>query len=136
MALGAISVLLLIDVNEWINKECSECMTYHLNISLCFTRLHQSKRENQRKNCKCTQAFTLHNRKTYTVPCILQDNSNWFYSNIRPGRFLKTFVTSPFHFHNGLQHFTLVGRFRRVRDQGRRFCGKFYLLYDYGWLTN
>ena len=62
MALGAISVLLLIDVNEWINTECSECMTYHLNISLCFTRLHQSKRENHRKNCKCTQAFTLHNR--------------------------------------------------------------------------
>ena len=50
MALGAISVLLLTDVKEWINMECSECKTYHLNISLCFTRLHQSKRENHRKS--------------------------------------------------------------------------------------
>ena len=41
--------LLLRDVNEWIDNECSEFMIPHLNISNCFTRSHPSKGENRRK---------------------------------------------------------------------------------------
>jgi predicted Zn-dependent protease len=39
--------LLLIDVNEWINNECDECVLPHLNICDWFTRSHPSKGENR-----------------------------------------------------------------------------------------
>ena len=41
--------LLLTDVNEWINGECSKCRIPHLNISKLFTHSHPSKGENSRK---------------------------------------------------------------------------------------
>jgi hypothetical protein len=34
--------LLLIDVNEWIDDECAECVLPHLNIRDWFTRSHLS----------------------------------------------------------------------------------------------
>ena len=37
--------LLLIDVNEWIDKECAECMLLRLNIRVWFTRSHPLKVE-------------------------------------------------------------------------------------------
>ena len=42
---------LLIDVNEWINKKCSDCMFPHQNIRNCFTRSHLSKGENSTEVC-------------------------------------------------------------------------------------
>jgi hypothetical protein len=42
--------LLLIDVNEWINNECAECVLPHLNIRDWFTRSHPSKGENRTRN--------------------------------------------------------------------------------------
>ena len=41
--------LLLIDVNEWINNECAECMLPHLNICGWFTCSHPLKEENRTK---------------------------------------------------------------------------------------
>ena len=47
--------LLLLDVNVWIDKECSECVISHLNIYNQFTDSHPLKGENcrsWRKNSK------------------------------------------------------------------------------------
>jgi hypothetical protein len=53
--------LLLIDVNEWINNECAECVLPHLNIRDWSTRSHPSKGEsctrNRSESCKCQRAF-------------------------------------------------------------------------------
>ena len=55
MALGAISVLLLIDVNEWTDKECCEWIIPHLNTSLFHSFTSTKRRKSQ--NNKCTQAL-------------------------------------------------------------------------------
>ncbi len=56
----------LIDVNEWINDECAECMLRHLNICDWFTRSHPSNGENRTRNrsecSKCNQSFCDHSR--------------------------------------------------------------------------
>ena len=51
--------LLLIDVNEWTNNECAECMLPHLNICHWCTRSHPSKGENRGESCKCMRALAL-----------------------------------------------------------------------------
>jgi hypothetical protein len=53
--------LLLMDVNEWINYECSDEGTCTPNIHNSSTRSHASEGENRTrnrsKNCKCKQAI-------------------------------------------------------------------------------
>ena len=55
--LGFQPFLLLIDVNEWINNERSECMLLYVNFSNWFTRSHPSKGEHYSRNGECKQAF-------------------------------------------------------------------------------
>lgn len=43
---GLCNFLLLLDVNEWTNKKCPECMIPHLNTSDSFNCSHASQREN------------------------------------------------------------------------------------------
>ena len=43
--------VLLIDVNEWIDNECAECVLPHPNIHDWFTWSHRSKGENRTRNC-------------------------------------------------------------------------------------
>ena len=53
--------LLLTDVKERINNECSEYMFPQLNIRVWFTRSHLSKENrtrNRSKSCKCKRAFS------------------------------------------------------------------------------
>jgi hypothetical protein len=45
---------LLIDVNEWINKICDECMLYQEHFDW-FTGSHPSKGENRTRNGPCEQ---------------------------------------------------------------------------------
>ena len=58
--------VLLMDVNEWINNECPECVLPHLSICDWITRSHPSKGENRTRNRSCEQAL-----KMYFVPLSL-----------------------------------------------------------------
>ena len=42
-----------IDVKDWINNNCAECVLSHLNICDWFTRSHPSKGENRSEIAPC-----------------------------------------------------------------------------------